>query len=116
MAATREARKKMDDFSLLYITAADRSQALSLGRGLVEARLAACANILGDITSFYWWQGKLEEGGEVALIAKTRRGLVEAATEWVRANHSYTVPCVVSVPITGGNPDFLRWIGEETGS
>lgn len=105
----------MDDIRLLYVTASDREQALRLGKGLVEARLAACANILGGITSFYWWQGKLEEGGEVALIAKTRADLVEAATAWIKANHSYTVPCVVSLAIDGGNPDFLKWIREETG-
>lgn len=99
---------------LLYITAAGRDEAVRIGKGLVEARLAACANVLGGVTSFYWWQGKLEEGEEVALIAKTRADLVDAATAWVKANHSYTVPCVVSLPIEGGNPDFLKWIGAET--
>jgi periplasmic divalent cation tolerance protein len=103
----------MDD-RLLYITAADMSEAEKLGKGLVEARLCACANLLGPIKSFYWWQGKLEEGAEVALIAKTRADLVDAATAWVKAHHSYTVPCVVSLPIDGGNPDFLKWIGQET--
>lgn len=102
------------DYRLLYITASTADEAESLGKGLVEARLAACANILGPIKSFYWWQGKLEEGVEVALLTKTRADLVEAATEWVKSHHSYTVPCVVSLPIDGGNPDFLRWIGEET--
>jgi periplasmic divalent cation tolerance protein len=102
------------DYRLLYITAASMDEAERLGKGLVEARLCACANILGPIKSFYWWQGKLEEGAEVGLIAKTRADLVDAATDWVKANHSYTVPCVVSLPIEGGNPDFLRWVGEET--
>ncbi len=104
------------DYRLLYITTADMDEAERLGKGLVEARLCACANILGPIKSFYWWQGKMEEGGEVALIAKTREDLVDAATAWVKSHHSYTVPCVVSLPIDGGNPDFLSWIGEETNS
>ncbi len=102
------------DYRLIYMTAASAEEAGKLGKGLVEARLCACANILGPIRSFYWWQGKLEEGAEVALIAKTRADLVEAATAWVKSQHSYSVPCVVSLPIDGGNADFLKWIGEET--
>ncbi len=101
-------------YRLLYITAANSQEAERLGRGLVEARLCACANILGPIKSFYWWQGKLEQGDEVGLIAKTRADLVPAATDWVKENHSYTVPCVVSLPIDGGNHDFLSWIRDET--
>lgn len=102
------------DYRLIYMTAASAAEAGKLGKGLVEARLAACANILGPVKSFYWWQGKLEEAAEVSLIAKTRADLVEAATVWVKAHHSYSVPCVVSLPIDGGNADFLKWIGEET--
>ncbi|MDK9720368.1 MAG: divalent-cation tolerance protein CutA [Rhodospirillales bacterium] len=101
-------------YRLLYITASSMDEAEMMGKGLVSARLAACANILCPIKSFYWWQGKMEEGSEVALIAKTTAELVEAATDWVKSHHSYTVPCVVSVPIDGGNADFLRWIWEET--
>lgn len=104
------------DYHLLYITASTAEEAEMLGKGLVSARLVACANILGPIKSFYWWQGKMEEGAEVSLIAKTTAELVDAATEWVKSHHSYTVPCVVSLPIDGGNADFLRWIGEETGA
>jgi periplasmic divalent cation tolerance protein len=45
----------------------------------------------------------------VAIIAKTRAGLVDALTERVKALHSYEVPCIVSLPITGGNQEFLSW-------
>ena len=50
----------------IYVTAASRQEAEAIGRRMVEDRLAACANVLGDIRSFYWWQGKLEESGETA--------------------------------------------------
>lgn len=101
-------------YSLLYITAASRDEALTLARTLVEERLAACANVLGDITSFYWWDGSVQHGGEVALIAKTRTTRVPDAVKRVKDLHSYTCPCVVALPITDGNPAFLQWIGEET--
>ncbi len=87
---------------------------MRLARGLVEARLAACANILGEIRSIYWWQGKIEEGCEVALIAKTRADLVEECIAKVKELHSYSCPCVITLPIMEGNPTYLEWLGTET--
>ncbi len=104
----------MGDYRVLYVTASSEEEAARLGQALVEERLAACANVLGPIRSIYWWQGKLEQGAEVALILKTRADLVEKATQRLKALHSYSVPCVIALPILGGNPDFLAWIGAET--
>lgn len=101
---------------ILYITAATPEEAASIGRTLVEERLAACANILGGITSFYRWEGAVQQGAETALIVKTRVGLVEPATERIKALHGSTCPCVVALPVQGGNPDFLDWIAAETES
>lgn len=98
----------------VYITASTVEEARRIGRQLVEERLAACVNILPGMTSFYWWQDKIEEGSETVLIAKTRAELVARLTERVKALHSYTVPCVVALPILGGNPGFLQWITDET--
>lgn len=100
--------------SMIYVTAADRDEALNLARTVVSERLAACANLLGPITSVYWWNGSVNEGDEVALVLKTRADLVEKLTERLKALHSYECPCVVALPITGGNPAFLEWIGAET--
>lgn len=100
--------------SFIYITCASPEEAETIGAMLVERRLAACANILPGMRSLYWWRGKVERGEETVLIAKTRDGLVEPLTEAVKAAHGYEVPCVVSLPITGGNPDFLEWIRTET--
>ncbi len=100
--------------SLLYITASGMDEAKTVARSLVEARLAACANVIGAVESFYWWQGKLETAREVVIIAKTRGDLVEACVAKVREVHSYDLPCVVAMAITGGNPEFLDWITDET--
>lgn len=104
----------MTGTSLIYVTAGSRDEALALGRALVEARLAACANVLAGMTSVYWWEGKVEQGDEAVLVAKTRTDLVEAVTAKIRELHSYTCPCVVALPIAGGNPAFLEWIAGET--
>jgi periplasmic divalent cation tolerance protein len=102
------------DVRMLYITAGSRDEAKKIGRALVEARLAACANVIDGMESVYWWQGKLTEDREAVLIVKTRADLVPAVTAQVKALHSYTVPCVVALPIVDGNPDYLDWIGTET--
>ena len=99
---------------LVYMTAANADDAARIGRALVERRLAACANVLGPIRSFYWWEGKVQDDAEVALVAKTREDLVPELTAAVKAMHSYQVPCVAALPLVGGNPDFLAWIEAET--
>lgn len=99
---------------LVYITASSRDEASAIGRDVVNARLAACANVLGDITSFYWWNGTVKEDGEVPMILKTQDYLVERLTQRVKELHSYDCPCIVVVPIAGGNPEFLEWISNET--
>ena len=100
--------------SFVYITCASETEAENIGTVLVERRLAACVNILPGMRSLYWWQGKVESGRETVLIAKTRSDLVIELTEAVKAVHGYEVPCVVALPITGGNRDFLDWIDNET--
>jgi periplasmic divalent cation tolerance protein len=100
---------------LIYVTASSVDQAKSIGEKLVEERLAACVNILPNMTSIYRWQGQLEQGAEVVMIAKTRESLVEAATARVRELHPYECPCIVAVPIVAGDAAFLGWIDSETG-
>jgi len=102
------------DFRLLYITAGSRDEAKKIGRALVDERLAACANVIDGMESVYWWEGKLTEDKEAVLIVKTRAELVEKLTARVKALHSYTVPCVVALPILDGNPAYLEWLGAET--
>jgi len=100
-------------YRLLYVTTSSEEEAKAIGRMLVEERLAACVNLLGPITSFYWWEGGVQEDGEVALIAKTKAHLVDEAVLRIKNVHSYKCPCVVALPIEAGNPEFLAWIDEE---
>ena len=104
----------MDDFVFVYMTASSSEEARAIGRRLVEARLAACANILPGMESIFHWQGRLETAQETVLIAKTRAVLVDQLAAMVRELHSYDCPCVVALPITAGNPAYLRWLGQET--
>lgn len=98
----------------LYLTAANQAEAEKISRTLVEERLAACANVLGAIRAFYWWEGRVQDDAEVALLLKTRSELVDAVVARVKQLHSYSVPCVVQWPIVAGNPDYIRWVEAET--
>ena len=100
--------------SFVYMTAKDKNEALKIGRALVEDRLAACVNVIDNMTSLYWWEGKVQEDNEVVLVAKTKQSLVEGLIEKVKTLHSYSCPCVVSWDIEAGNEAYLKWIDDET--
>ena len=74
----------------------------------------ACAIVLGEAVSVYRWEGRVHEDAEVVMVAKTVADKLGAAVARVKELHGYECPCVVAVPIAGGNPDFLDWIGRET--
>ena len=97
-----------------YVTAPSRDEALQIGRAVVQARLAAGANVLDGATSIYWWQGELRQSSEAVLILRTREERVAELVERVRELHSYDCPCVIALPITAGNPGYLAWIEAET--
>jgi periplasmic divalent cation tolerance protein len=102
------------EYALVYMTAPTDAEAARIGRDLVDRRLAACANLLPGMVSLYWWENNVERADEVVLIAKTRTELVPALTERVREIHPYQTPCIVSIPLQSGNPDYLNWIASET--
>jgi periplasmic divalent cation tolerance protein len=96
--------------NFIYITCSSKEEALNVGKALLQEKLVACINILPGMTSAYWWKGQIETAEEVVLIAKSRRSQLDRLVEVVKKTHSYEIPCVVSLPIEGGNPDFLDWI------
>ena len=98
----------------VYMTAESVVEAREIGKRLVEKRLAACVNIIENMTSIYWWEGQMQEGKEAVLIAKTQASHLPDLIEEVLAAHSDSCPCVVALPICDGNPDFLEWIRQET--
>lgn len=101
-------------FNLIYITVGKKEEAEKIGGELVSSRLAACVNIIDKMESFYWWEGKVQKDHEVVLIAKTKEILVSSLIEKVKSLHSYSCPCIVSLPISDGHQPFLDWIDKET--
>ena len=106
--------KSSEKFCWVYMTAGSIEEAKSIGQILVVQNLAACVNLLENMTSIYKWEEKLEESKEVTMIAKTRKTLIPKLIETVNSLHSYDCPCILELPIQGGNPDFLSWIKSQT--
>lgn len=97
-------------FSIVYITSPTQEVAKKIARGLIENNLAACVNIIPSITSIYKWEGKIEEDSELLLMVKTRTQRVEEVTAFVKANHPYSVPEVISTPIEAGHDLYLKFL------
>jgi periplasmic divalent cation tolerance protein len=92
----------------------DRPAAEDLARELVEARLAACVNILPACHSIYRWQGVLETADEVPLLIKTTSERYPALQAAIRNRHPYELPEVIALPVIQGLPDYLAWVAHET--
>ena len=103
----------MTDKVVVLVTCAKASEANRIARALVEARLAACVNILqARVSSIYRWKGKVEPAAEYLLVIKSARKSVAALRAVVERLHSYSVPEVIALPIVQGSPRYLRWLAQ----
>ena len=93
-----------------YITTKNRAEAKKIGKILLQEKLAACVNILNHMHSMYWWKGKIEVSNEAVLIAKTTKKLFPKLSKKVKAIHSYYVPCILQIPVTDGNKEYVDWL------
>ncbi|KAL8456500.1 hypothetical protein ACS0TY_033804 [Phlomoides rotata] len=109
-----EASKTTVASIVVYVTVPNKEAGKKLAESIVKERLAACVNRVPGIESIYEWKGEIQTDSEELLIIKTRESLLEALTEHVKANHEYEVPEVISLPITGGNVEYLEWIKNST--
>lgn len=86
-----------------------------IARGLVEARLAACVNVPeAPVRSVYWWDGEIQSATEIRAYIHTRAALVDQVVAFIRERHPDKVPNITARALVGGNPDYLRWIDDET--
>jgi periplasmic divalent cation tolerance protein len=103
----------MTDKIVVFSTCGSQEEAELLARRLVEARLAACVNVIMQIRSFYRWQGKIEESGEWLLVIKTSRDVFDEVRAVLEAAHSYELPEVLALPVVAGSPNYLAWLERE---
>jgi periplasmic divalent cation tolerance protein len=104
----------MERAVLVYTTWPSIVEAEKAGRSIVERQLGACVNILPGMISHYRWQGKIERAEEAVMIVKTRASLGEAVGRAVKEMHSYTTPAIMFLPLENIEPDYHKWIVDET--
>jgi periplasmic divalent cation tolerance protein len=97
---------------VIFITAANKKEAGKIARALVKNKLAACANIIKEIESVFWWQGKVDKAKEALIIIKSRKEKLAKIIKLVKRMHSYSVPEIIALPIVSGDKPYLEWIDE----
>jgi periplasmic divalent cation tolerance protein len=106
----------MSEFLSVYITAPSRDVAETIGRALVEERLAVCVNIIAGMRSIYRWEGKVEAANEVVVIAKSCAARFKELAKRVTELHPYDCPCIVAWPIEASYQPYLDWLAQGTAS
>lgn len=106
---------KLEEFAgiVLFITTANAEEAQRIAGILVKERKAACVNIVPRVSSQFWWQGEVKSAQESLLIVKSRASVLNQIVDLVKQYHRYDIPEIIALPIIGGNPDYLEWIGKE---
>jgi periplasmic divalent cation tolerance protein len=101
------------DKVIVYTTCGKAEDAERIAQRLIEARLAACVNVVAGVRSFYRWKGKIENDTELLLVIKTARGLVEPLRLELEKIHPYDLPELIVAPIIDGSPNYLAWLDQE---
>lgn len=105
----------MEKHIVIFCTTPSKEVAVAIAESLVPDRLAACANVIGGISSFYTWKGELCRDEECLMIIKTRGELFGRLRERIESLHPYEVPEIIALPIVEGNAPYLQWIDDSTG-
>ena len=108
-----EAEKIMSEYIQVTTTVAQKEEAKAIAEAVLESRLAACVQIVGPITSMYWWDDDIDKSSEYLCIIKSRQDNYAELEKAIRTAHSYDVPEIIAVPITAGSKDYLTWLDSE---
>jgi len=100
-----------NSYILVLVTTASKTEAETIAQRLLEAKLIACANIVGPVQSRFLWSGKIDSAEEYLVFMKSRRDLFGKLSDSVKALHSYEVPEIIAVPIVDGLAAYLSWLG-----
>jgi periplasmic divalent cation tolerance protein len=104
-------KRLRNSYIIIIVTTAGREEAETIVQRLLEARLIACANIIGPVSSHFHWSGKMEKTEEYLILMKSRKDLFEKLSETVKALHSYEVPEILALPVVEGSKAYMDWLG-----
>lgn len=103
----------MTSYIQVMTTTEKKEDAEKIAATLLEARLAACVQIVGPIRSLYRWEGKIEQAEEFVCVIKSRQDLFDPLAAALREIHPYRVPEILATKVSAGGRDYLAWLGEE---
>ena len=103
-----------EDLIVVLCTAPDAEVARRLAQGIVEARLAACVNVLSGARSFYRWEGRVEDASEQQLLIKTLASRFEEVRDWLLAEHPYDVPEILALPVAASSDAYGNWVVDQS--
>ena len=105
-----------DPFAIVVLmTAGSPEEATRLAEHLVDARLAACVQMITGMESVYRWEGKIERSSETLILAKTTQEKFNELEAVVRSLHNYTTPEIIALPVTVGSAPYLEWLTKNIG-
>lgn len=99
---------------VILVTVINKKEAIRIGEAMVNAKLAACANIIPGIQSVYRWKGKVVKAEEVLLILKSTKPRYRALEKAIKAMHTYGTPEIIALPVKEGLDQYIRWVRSET--
>lgn len=99
-------------YIVVFITTANKKESEKITEILLEKHIVACVNIIENIESHFWWEGKKEKSKEILLIAKTKKTLFKKLVTAVKSAHSYKVPEIIAIPVIAGYEPYLKWMEE----
>ncbi len=103
----------MTGFIQVITTLGSQDDAQKVARALVGQRLAGCVQVIGPISSTYWWKDQVESADEYLCLIKTRADLFDHLAQAIRAVHPYEVPEILAMPVTAGGQSYLDWLNAE---
>lgn len=103
----------MEEFIQVFTTVNKKSNAEKIAESLVHKKLSACVQIVGPVSSFYKWKGRLEKSKEFLCVIKTKKSYYKKIEKEIKKLHPYKLPEIIFIPTIGGNKEYLKWIGEQ---
>jgi periplasmic divalent cation tolerance protein len=113
-AGTTDRARESGEYLQVQTTTDSRAEAMELAKAAVGARLAACGQVAGPVTSTYWWNDEIERAEEWFVFFKLPADRYEALAAFLAERHSYDEPEILATPFVAGSPSFLGWMTEET--
>lgn len=95
---------------VVLMTTATREEAEKIARSLLNQKLIACANIVGSVSSLFWWKEQISQENEFLVLMKTSAELFKKLATTIKQMHSYEVPEIIAIPIAKGEQTYMKWL------